>query len=570
MEQITFKQLYEIEDALTGKSSLGMIEHQLEFANSNELEPVKFVQFILEHYETVADYEADIITELVKQQVEHIKPVKYLIVNGVNIEERIKELEAELQYKLETTPDVRTGPKSTTHSVLRQKYHRRISSLRKFGVESCLSKKSNIRKRLKTMEDKYDGKHCNIEKTMATKQAKGLPKAWNNAKAIERKREKYGKKLEKIVEKMQDTCFERHGDRHYNNAEQTTKTKLGRYGHRYKRYSEFRDALRAKCLAEYGVETYCLTPQCQQAVKNYRKSETNDLWREQIKKFTGIELENEVYVGRKPFDLGNDKLLIDINPAITHNSTWSFENLKRHLSIPYEQDWHRPKESHQEKLLLGMSSGKRTIMIWPWDDEYKTLHHIKNILLIDNSIIYARECTIKEIDKKTAANFLDEHHLQGNVNGQQYCIALYYNNELVMLMTFGKPRYNKNYEYELLRLCATKHIVGGAERLLSYFVAKVCPMSIISYCDISKFEGKVYERLGFTQQSLAISKHWYHRFEDKHFTDNYLRMHGADRLLGTSYGKGTSNEEIMLKHGYVEIYDCGQATYVWHSNNQQQ
>lgn len=44
----------------------------------------------------------------------------------------------------------------------------------------------------------------------------------------------------------------------------------------------------------------------------------------------------------------------------------------------------------------------------------------------------------------------------------------------------------------------------------------------------------------------------------KHITDNLLRQQGFDRLFGTSYGKGTSNEQLMLDAGFLEIYDCGQ------------
>ena len=60
-------------------------------------------------------------------------------------------------------------------------------------------------------------------------------------------------------------------------------------------------------------------------------------------------------------------------------------------------------------------------------------------------------------------------------------------------MSFGKPRYNTEYEWELLRLC-TKHDV--AEKLFKYFVDNYSSNSIVSYCDLSKFEGQVYSKLG--------------------------------------------------------------------------
>lgn len=43
-------------------------------------------------------------------------------------------------------------------------------------------------------------------------------------------------------------------------------------------------------------------------------------------------------------------------------------------------------------------------------------------------------------------------------------------------------------------------------------------------------------------------------------------MRGFDQLLGKTFGvfgRGTSNEELMLSHGFVEIYDAGQATYIF-------
>ena len=132
-------------------------------------------------------------------------------------------------------------------------------------------------------------------------------------------------------------------------------------------------------------------------------------------------------------------------------------------------------------------------------------------------------------------------------------------------MTFGKPRYNKKYEFELLRYCFSKNIIGGAEKLFKYFINTYAPKSIISYCDKSKFKGDVYTKLGFTllRKNITPSKHWYHLNSKRHITDNLLRQRGYDQLFNTNYGKGTNNEELMRNSGFVEIYDCGQATYVY-------
>ena len=133
-------------------------------------------------------------------------------------------------------------------------------------------------------------------------------------------------------------------------------------------------------------------------------------------------------------------------------------------------------------------------------------------------------------------------------------------------MTFGKPRYNKNYEWELLRLCTKSNynIIGGAEKLFDYFLNTYKPDSIISYCDISKFTGSVYSKLGFKLKATSKpSRHWYNIKTKQHITDNFLRQKGFDKLFNANYGKGTDNDELMREHNFVEIYDCGQSTYIY-------
>lgn len=132
-------------------------------------------------------------------------------------------------------------------------------------------------------------------------------------------------------------------------------------------------------------------------------------------------------------------------------------------------------------------------------------------------------------------------------------------------MTFGKPRYNKKYEYELLRYCTINNVIGGAKKLFSYFIKLYNPESVVSYCDKSKFSGQVYIDLGFILKlDGQPMKHWYNPKEKvSHITDNLLRQRGFDQIFNTNFGKGTSNEQLIIDKGYLPIYDCGQNTYVW-------
>jgi hypothetical protein len=250
--------------------------------------------------------------------------------------------------------------------------------------------------------------------------------------------------------------------------------------------------------------------------------------------------------------VGNN--LIEINPTITHNSSWS----------PYGEHKGLDPKYHFNKSQLAKINEYRCIHIWDWDDEEKIIKS-----LLGNKKIYARKCIIKEISSAVLKEFLNKHHFQGNCRNQYVRLGLFYQDDLIQIMTFGKPRYNKNYQWELLRLCTKNDIrvIGGAEKLFNYFINNYSPESIISYCDNSKFTGDVYIKLGMELKSIGIPTiHWYNPQLKIHITDSLLRQQGFDRLLGNifgKYGKGTPNRELMLKHNFLDVYDCGQSVFIW-------
>lgn len=261
-----------------------------------------------------------------------------------------------------------------------------------------------------------------------------------------------------------------------------------------------------------------------------------------------IEYDREIRVGTKFFDFKIGNILIEIDPIATHNSTVGIYG-KEPLNENY----------HIEKTLTAKENGFRCIHIWDWDNLDKIVY-----LLKDKPTIYARQCVTKEVSKKDSKIFIDKYHLQSYVRSN-INIGLYYNDELVSIMTFGKPRYNRNYEYELIRYCYSYNVIGGAEKLFKYFLVNYGPKSIISYCDLSKFSGAIYKKLGFEllTSNIKPSKHWYNSQTKKHITNNLLMARGFDQLFGTNFGKGTSNYDLMIQHKYLELFDCGQCSYIW-------
>jgi predicted DNA-binding protein YlxM (UPF0122 family) len=312
------------------------------------------------------------------------------------------------------------------------------------------------------------------------------------------------------------------------------------------RSSESLEKARQTCLERYGVEWAC---QRQEARLKGQNSSAN-LEFEELLKENNIKYEREFPIGSYSYDFKIGNYLIEIDPYATHNATWGIRD-----NPPKSSNYHKQKSS------IAKEKGYFCIHKFDWDDANKIIS-----LLRQKDQIGARECQVREVKKEAAKNFINCNHLQDYAK-DIIRLGLYYKNNLVSIMTFGKPRYSKKYDYELIRYCSDLSIAGGSEKLFKHFVKTYQPTSVISYCDESKFTGSTYIKLGFKLKNTGRpSKHWYNPKTQCHITDNLLRQRGFDQLFKTNYGKGTSNEELMLNHNFVEIYDCGQATYVWHSN----
>ena len=332
-------------------------------------------------------------------------------------------------------------------------------------------------------------------------------------------------------QKICKTKEDRYGDKYYNNQPKMVETTIARFG---VSCQFLRDDV-------YPTSSSDSKPN----IKFLQLLEQNNIHVD--------EREFIIHGELKRYDFRVGKNLIEINPCAWHNSTF----------CPLPSGEPTDKMYHFNKTMLAVKNGYRCINVWDWDDNNKIISLLKN-----KETVGARKCDVKLVSTFDARLFLNSNHLQGYVPSK-IKIGLYYNDELVSLMTFGTPRYNKKYQYELLRYCSTYNVIGGANKLFSFFINNYSPKSIVSYCDLSKFSGELYHKLGFSLINTSIGKHWYNMKLNIHITDNLLRKNGFDRLLGKyfgTFGKGTSNSALMLSHGFVEVYDAGQATYSWVAN----
>lgn len=183
---------------------------------------------------------------------------------------------------------------------------------------------------------------------------------------------------------------------------------------------------------------------------------------------------------------------------------------------------------------------------------------ISSALGVYDRTVYARDCDVRTVSANEACSFLDENHLQGRC-GSSVRLGLYYNDELVSLMTFGKPRYSGKYEWELIRFCSKLllHIPGAASRLLVHFERDYKPSSIVSYADRRWSDGKVYRRLGFTIEHETQPNYWYVNFSKIELISRIkCQKHKLKKFL-REFDPEKSECENMKMNGFGRIYDCG-------------
>lgn len=179
--------------------------------------------------------------------------------------------------------------------------------------------------------------------------------------------------------------------------------------------------------------------------------------------------------------------------------------------------------------------------------------------------LYARKFIIEEISNKQYRDYIISNHIQGYAPASVR-ISLVQDGQIQALMSFSKSRYNRNYEWELIRYVSKHTVVGGASRLFKYFINKYSPESVISYADLRWNTGAMYEKIGMSFLHKTAPNYWY-------VTDQGLvhRSSFQKHKLKTkidNYDPSKTEWENMRLNNFHKFWDCGNNVYIWKNNNE--
>jgi hypothetical protein len=212
--------------------------------------------------------------------------------------------------------------------------------------------------------------------------------------------------------------------------------------------------------------------------------------------------------------------------------------------IYYHSNKFKDKNYHLNKTNLCEQKDIRLLHIF--EDEWINKKEIvKSIIksklgIFDNKIL-ADNSTINEIDALTCDNFLNNNYIHDIIKSK-IRIGLFYNDDLVLVMTFIKKK--TNCEYELCEFCnkLNTQVVNGASKLLNYFIKTYNPKSILAFVNRRYSQGNQYKELGFKFIENTKPNCW------------YLKKH---KLVKVWFDPNKIEFENMDDKKYLIVYDCG-------------
>lgn len=227
----------------------------------------------------------------------------------------------------------------------------------------------------------------------------------------------------------------------------------------------------------------------------------------------------------------------------------------------HSEEFNKIPSRHADKMRLANHHGYQILNIF--SDEWINKDHIVKSIIKSkigmNDRIYARKTQILSVDSSTADEFYNCNHIQGKSNNYICSYGLYYGDQLVSCMSFGKHHRNKTDHVVLKRFAnrVNLNVVGGASKLFKHAIKENDFNSIISWSDNRWSEGKLYKILGFNiDKHIDIGYSYVYPNEIRKSAQSHTK-----KLIGCP--DNITERDFLFERGIYRIWDCGKIRWIW-------
>ncbi len=265
------------------------------------------------------------------------------------------------------------------------------------------------------------------------------------------------------------------------------------------------------------------------------------------------ETSNRKVLGGKELDILIGSLAIEVNGVYWHSEKFIDNN------------------AHLSKTEMCAERGIGLLHFWGYEvlEKPDILVSMVKSKLGDSEKIYARNTSAVFLESQKAREFLSKTHLQGADSASTY-VGLLHGGEIVAVMSFCKPRFDNKAEVELSRMSFKLNttIVGGASKMLKFFVKQRAPKTIVTYADRRYSNGEVYTKLGFEFSHNSKPNYFY--TGSRNMISRYeAQKHKLPELLGEKFDASLSEVENMKNAGMYRVFDCGNKVFYLTLDNPQ-
>lgn len=223
------------------------------------------------------------------------------------------------------------------------------------------------------------------------------------------------------------------------------------------------------------------------------------------------------------------------------------------------------KYLHRDKFISAKDLGVHLVTIFDidwWTNKDRIISHLKKCMLIPNNSIDASVCILEDLDTGVAKAFCNNNFIYGYYDYIDYSFGLFHNDELISVMCFRKMSTNRQYELCIYCTKEDYNVVGGYNKLHSYFENEYYPSLIISYSNNDYFSGDVQESLGYNYVGqIEPSYYWFlnnKEVSSEYYQLEYLKEKYPDLYEEACNENASSIEDyIMVKLHARKVYRCG-------------